>query len=103
MIIRRLQDLYGTKREVDAKGWTSTRLLIREDGMGFSFHETFIKQGATLHLEYKNHLEAVLCIEGTGTLTDCATQETHDITCRHVLCAQPQRQAHPPRRQQPYA
>jgi len=33
----------------------------------------------TLHMHYKNHLEAVYCIEGRGLLMDPQTGETHRI------------------------
>lgn len=79
MIVRDIQALYGTEREVQGEGWTSTRLLLKKDGMGFSLHETIVPQGETLTLHYKNHLEAVYCVAGKGTLTDLATGETHAI------------------------
>jgi L-ectoine synthase len=37
--------------------------------MGFSLNDTIIKDGSTLTLEYKNHLEACYCIEGEGVIT----------------------------------
>lgn len=66
MIVRKLKDLAGTEREVVTPNWTSRRLLLRRDGMGFSMHETIIEPGTQTHIWYRNHLEAVLCIEGEG-------------------------------------
>eukprot|EP01013_Petalomonas_cantuscygni_P028723 TRINITY_DN5288_c0_g1_i1.p1 TRINITY_DN5288_c0_g1~~TRINITY_DN5288_c0_g1_i1.p1 ORF type:complete len:157 (-),score=6.35 TRINITY_DN5288_c0_g1_i1:390-860(-) len=71
--------IIGTDREVHGPGWTSRRLLLRGDGMGFSFHETIIPVGAEMTLWYKNHLEAVYCVAGNGTITDLATGKTHEI------------------------
>jgi hypothetical protein len=34
--------------------------------MGYSVHDTIIKAGAVLEMEYKHHLETVYCIEGEG-------------------------------------
>lgn len=68
MIVRSLNDLQDMGRVVAAEGWTSQRLLLQEDGMGFSMHDTIIKAGANLEMHYKNHLEAVYCIEGEGTV-----------------------------------
>ena len=34
--------------------------------MGFSFHITTIHAGTETHMEYRNHLEAVYCLEGEG-------------------------------------
>ncbi len=80
MIVRDINTLYGTEREVKGEGWTSTRLLLKKDGMGFSVHETVVPAGEELHLHYKNHLEAVYCVEGKGTVKDLGTGETHTIT-----------------------
>jgi L-ectoine synthase len=51
---------------VVAENWESTRLLLKGDGMGFSFHITTIYPGTETCIWYKNHLESVYCIEGEG-------------------------------------
>lgn len=79
MIVRDVKDIIGSTREVKGEGWTSRRLLLKKDGMGFSFHETIIPARATLELWYKNHLEAVYCVAGNGSIEDLATGETHAI------------------------
>jgi len=79
MKIVRIEDIRGTDREVQGEGWTSYRLLLKKDGMGFSYHETIIPAGAELHLWYKNHLEAVYCVAGNGSIEDLATGEVHEI------------------------
>ncbi|MBY9067493.1 ectoine synthase [Hyphomonas sp. WL0036] len=79
MIVRDLSIENNTERRVDSDGWTSVRLLLKNDGMGFSFHITTIHAGAELHMHYKNHFESVYCMEGTGSITDLATGETHQI------------------------
>ncbi|MBU0663092.1 MAG: ectoine synthase [Proteobacteria bacterium] len=79
MIIRKIKDIIDTEREVKGEGWTSRRLLLKKDGMGFSFHETLIPAGATLHLWYKQHLEAVYCVAGNGSIEDLASGEIHAI------------------------
>ncbi len=70
MIVRSLDDVEGDpKRDISSgAGWNSKRLLLKEDGMGFSLHETVCRAGAVLPMHYKNHLEAVYCIEGTGEI-----------------------------------
>jgi L-ectoine synthase len=75
MIVRRLEDVVGTDREVDAPTWTSRRLLLAGDGMGFSFHDTVIKTATTTHIHYRHHLEAVYCVGGEGWLEVVATGE----------------------------
>ncbi len=68
MIVRKLKDIKNSEREVNAENgnWVSRRFLLKKDGMGFSFHETIIYAGTETKIWYKNHLEAVYCIEGRG-------------------------------------
>lgn len=79
MIVRDLATESLTQRRVDSDGWTSVRLLLKDDGMGFSFHITTIHAGAELQMHYKNHLESVFCMEGSGSIEDLATGERHPI------------------------
>lgn len=79
MIVRNLKDANQTDRRVESDGWTSVRLLLKDDKMGFSFHITTIHDGAVLEMEYKNHLENVYCISGEGSIEDLKTGETHKI------------------------
>ena len=79
MIVRDLKDAEKTERRVDSDGWTSVRLLLKDDAMGFSFHITTIHTGAELEMEYKNHLESVYCVAGEGSIEDLATGEVHQI------------------------
>jgi L-ectoine synthase len=68
MIVRRLDELHGTDREVEAPTWVSRRFLLAKDGMGFSMHETILHAGTETEMEYKHHLEAVYCIGGEGEI-----------------------------------
>ncbi|WP_338416704.1 ectoine synthase [uncultured Sphaerotilus sp.] len=79
MIVKHLASVVGTAADVDTAGWTSRRLLYKQDGMGYSVNDTIIKPGAELEMQYRNHLETVYCIEGEGEITDLATGETHGI------------------------
>ncbi|WP_019555866.1 ectoine synthase [Thiomicrorhabdus arctica] len=80
MIVKNLyDDVIGTDADVDADQWTSRRLLLAKDGMGFSLHDTLIKEGEDLHLWYKNHLEAVYCIEGQGEIVEQKNGKVHSI------------------------
>jgi len=79
MIVRHFDDLNGTDRVVSDAKWTSVRMLLADDGMGFSFHITFIEAGSEHTFHYKNHYESVYCMQGKGTITDLATGETHPI------------------------
>lgn len=79
MIVRKLRDVSGTEREVRADNWTSRRLLLHGDGMGFSLHDTVIHAGSSTRMCYRHHVEAVYCIEGRGSITVADTGETLPI------------------------
>ena len=82
MIVRTLGEIIGTDRDVRApnNNWVSRRLLLKEDNMGFSFHETIISAGTETYIWYKNHLEAVFCIEGTGEVETIDDGRVYPIT-----------------------
>lgn len=77
MIVRTLKKIVGTKRDKKAKNgnWVSRRFLLKDDGMGFSFHETIIFAGTETLIWYKHHLEAVYCVGGKGELERLDTNE----------------------------
>jgi L-ectoine synthase len=98
MIVRKLNEIIGSDREVSGETWTSRRLLLRDDSMGFSMHDTLIHAGTTTRMEYRHHLEAVYCIEGKGTVELASTGEVFPIAAgtlyaldkhdKHVLVAE---------------
>ncbi|MER8672061.1 ectoine synthase [Mesorhizobium sp. M1156] len=79
MIVRDLNKEKLTARRVETSSWESVRLLLRSDGMGFSFHITRIHPGARLKMHYRNHLQAVYCISGTGSIEDLQAKEVHVV------------------------
>lgn len=79
MIVRKLSDISGTGKDIHAKTWNSRRLLLKADGMGFSMHDTLIHAGTETSMWYRNHLEAVYCVEGSGELFDKETGKSHPI------------------------
>ena len=74
MIVRTVEDLktLGSYREKPGV-WSSARYLLRRDAMGFTLTQTTVAAGASQTMQYKNHVEANLIIEGEGDLTDLAT------------------------------
>ena len=50
MIIRSLEDVSGTERDVAGEGWRSRRMLRRDDGMNFSLHWTEVAAGTEMEL-----------------------------------------------------
>ena len=79
MIVRKLSEILNTWRHASGEGWESRRIVLADDKMGYSMHDTLVKEGAELHLEYKNHLETNYCIEGIGEVENVATGERHPI------------------------
>ena len=47
MIVRKLKDCEASDRRVKSDNWESTRMLLKDDNMGFSFHITTIYAGTT--------------------------------------------------------
>lgn len=79
MIVRRLEELRGSDDEVDNGPWISRRFILRQDEMGHSVHETFIRPTRELRMHYRHHLETVYCIGGHGEVVDLKKNETHEI------------------------
>lgn len=79
MIVRNLKEAVKTDRKIVSEGFDSTRLLLKNDNMGFSFHITTIFRGAELHLHYQNHLESVYCISGSGEVETTEDGKAYSI------------------------
>lgn len=102
MIVRSLKEIEGTEKEVHDPGkqWSSRRLLLAGDKMGFSLHDTIIHEGAEIEMCYANHLEAVYCIEGEGEIEEIKNGTKHalqagtvyalDCHDKHILRAKTQ-------------
>lgn len=79
MIVRELNEARRQGRQIKAENWNSTRLLLKDDGMGFSFHITVIYAGARTPMHYTRHLESVYCLRGEGAIEDSVTGQVHAI------------------------
>lgn len=79
MIVKQLEEIVDTKDDIDTQTWNSRRLLLTKDGMGFSLNDTLIKAGTETLIWYKNHVEAVYCIEGEGEI-EIVGGETYSIS-----------------------
>jgi L-ectoine synthase len=80
VIIKKLAEVRGSARNVRDKGWESSRLLLAEDGMGFSFHITTLEAGGEWTFHYRHHVEAVFVLSGEGSVEDLATGERHALS-----------------------
>jgi len=81
MIVRTLQEAEKTSRRIVSPdgNWESTRMLLKQDNMGFSFHITTIYAGADFQMHYQNHLESVYCISGEGEVETLADGKKYPI------------------------
>ncbi|WP_168122608.1 ectoine synthase [Paenibacillus sp. HB172176] len=79
MIVKHLNDIVNTKDDVDTSTWNARRLLLKKDGLGYSLHDTVIKEGTETLIWYKNHVESVYCFEGEGEI-EVIGGETYPIT-----------------------
>jgi L-ectoine synthase len=66
MIIRKLDEV----KTVEWGNGLSRRFLLEADGMGYTVTDTIVTKGTKSRLEYKNHLEACYCIEGSGSVIE---------------------------------
>ncbi len=82
MIVRNLQNAKNSNRRIISPegSWESTRLLLKDDNMGFSFHITTIYEGADFDMHYQNHLESVYCISGEGEVETHQDGQCYPIT-----------------------
>lgn len=82
MIVRQLQEAEKTNRKIVSPdgNWDSTRMLLKDDNMGFSFHITTIYKGADFQMHYQNHLESVYCMSGKGEIVNLEDGKVHPIS-----------------------
>jgi L-ectoine synthase len=79
MIVKTLEDVFGTKGDAHGDKWHSLRLLHTEDGMGVTLTDSILEAGFEMVLWQKNHLEACYCLEGDGTVEELDTGKIHII------------------------
>jgi L-ectoine synthase len=80
MIVRSLDDLTGTDRDVETNKFRSRRLVLAKEKAGFSLHDTLLPGGESASMWYANHIEAAYCIAGDGLLINDETGESHPIS-----------------------
>ena len=79
MLVRTLDDLAPGKGDIRTPSWSSHRLLHRDDGMGVTLTDAVLEAGLDQVWWYRNHLEAVYCLEGEGVLEDLITGQCYEI------------------------
>ncbi len=78
MFVRTIDELKGTDKHITMKSGNgqSIRLLLADDGMGFSLSDVYLVPGTVNKLWYKNHWEANYVVAGNAALEDRTTGET---------------------------
>jgi len=70
----------ASARRVEFHAGISNRILLADDGMGYTLTKTVIQPSAgKVFQQYKNHLESCYCVSGRATLTNADTGEKHEI------------------------
>ena len=79
MIVRTFEECFNSKRRVSSDTWESVRMLLHDDQMGFSFHITRIFARTETPIHYRNHLESVYCLSGSGEVETVDDGKIHQI------------------------
>lgn len=66
MLVRQLE----TVTTIEWGNGLSRRFLLEADGLGYTLTDTIVRAGTKSRLEYRHHLEACYCIDGTGEVLD---------------------------------
>ena len=86
MNVIKLEDLLGTERVVKDDNWESRRFLLKDDNVGFSLHDTVLYAGTETYIWYKNHIEAVYCIEGEAEIETVEDGKKYQIKPGTMYC-----------------
>ena len=87
MIVRDLAVLKDEGGYAEKPGvWTSARYLLKGDGVGFTMTQTTVAAGQIQEMEYKNHVEANLIIEGEADLTDLTNGQVYRLGPGSMYC-----------------
>jgi L-ectoine synthase len=72
-------EITDTERDVKTENWRSRRIVLANDKVGFSLHETILEAGSINDFWYANHVEAVYITEGEGELYDKDNDVTYKL------------------------
>lgn len=80
MIVRSISDVKASGGFAEQAGhWSSARYLLQADDVGFTLTMTTVAAGQRLELEYQNHIEANLIIEGSARLTHVESDRSYEL------------------------
>jgi L-ectoine synthase len=79
LIVRSLEEITDTERDIKTPNWRSKRIVLANDGVGFSVHETILNAGSVNDFWYANHIEAVFITKGEAELYDKDNDKTYQL------------------------
>lgn len=81
MIVRdiKTQSAEGKLHEVAYGMMDTIRLILADDGAGFSVSDVTVKKPMDVVLQYKHHIEANIFLEGGGSVENLTTGDVHEI------------------------
>ncbi|HTK67387.1 MAG TPA: ectoine synthase [Pseudonocardia sp.] len=79
MIVRTIEEITDTERDIKTPNWRSKRIVLANDGVGFSVHETILNAGSVNDFWYANHIEAVFITKGEAELYDKDNDKTYQL------------------------
>lgn len=81
MIVRDIesQSANGNLHKVAWGLMDTVRLILADDGAGFSISDVTVKKPMDVVLQYKHHVEANIFLEGGGTVENLSTGEIHKV------------------------
>ena len=91
MFVKTLDELRQAGREKTVAGGSArtVRVLLQEDGLGFTLADVKLAAGNRNTLWYKNHWEANYILKGEGEVTALTTDETWKMEPGMMYCVGP--------------
>lgn len=80
MITKHRDNLQGTKNVVSTGTYTSTRFLLREDGIGLTLTDVYLHSEIDTVYHYPHHLEIAYCLEGRAILETLEDGKIYEVT-----------------------
>jgi L-ectoine synthase len=81
MIVRTLDEITDTDRDVKTPNWRSKRIVLAGDGIGFSVHETVLQPGTVNDFWYNDKTYPL----GPGSIYVLNGNERHQLRPRTLM------------------
>ncbi|QYX56168.1 ectoine synthase [Roseovarius sp. SCSIO 43702] len=74
-----MSEILDTDAHVKGDAFESRRMLLAQDGVGYSLHDTLVREGTEQRLHYKNHVESNYVFQGEGEVENLETGEVFPL------------------------